>query len=266
MSLPLVRRDLADRRRALIWWMIGLVAYVGMILVIYPSFRDNEDVNEVIDAYPEGMLELFGMTDLDFTSGPSMMDNYLFAMLLPLAVIFFALPAIAAATAGEFEDGRLDLVLSYPVTRRRFLAEKSLSVALATTMLMTVVAVLLAIGDVAVDLDITPGGIVGACLMLVLVALAYASIGLAVAAATLRRGVAIGATAGVLALTYLVSSLSETASWLRPLQPASPYYWYRRGMPLVSGIDPLGAAVLVTVVVVFFWIAVVAFDRRDLAA
>ena len=38
-TMPLARQDLRDRSRSLLGWGVGIMAYAGLMLAMYPSIR-----------------------------------------------------------------------------------------------------------------------------------------------------------------------------------------------------------------------------------
>jgi beta-exotoxin I transport system permease protein len=87
-----------------------------------------------------------------------------------------------------------------------------------------------------------------------------------VGAGTGRRSVAIGLTAGLAAGSYLVDVLALSVDGLGWLQHLSPFFYYRAPDPIAHGLDATDATVLAAIAIVATGIAVVAFERRDLAA
>jgi len=99
-----------------------------------------------------------------------------------------------------------------------------------------------------------------------LLAIAFGSIALAIGSATGRRGLAIGATAGFAAATYLIDLLTPAIESLKWLQYLSPFHYYLDPEPMMSGLWIFGSLVLAGIALVALTFALFAFDRRDLAA
>ena len=116
----LFRRGLTDHRRALAGWCVGVVLYVVLIAAIFPSIRDSPELSDLLDNYPEALKSLLGLTGaVDITRGAGFVDTELFSLMLPLLAIVLAIGSGARTIAGEEDAGRLELVLSYPVSRRQ---------------------------------------------------------------------------------------------------------------------------------------------------
>jgi len=105
-----------------------------------------------------------------------------------------------------------------------------------------------------------------ACVMLVLLGLAFGSIALAISAATGNRGAAIGVAVGLMVVSYLIDGLANIIEGLNSIRWISPFKYYMGGDPLRNGLSIPDAGVLGAVAVVFLVLAVIAFERRDLAA
>lgn len=264
--LVIARRAFADHRRALVWWVLGVGAYVAFIVAFYPTVRDEADrFNELISSYPKGMMDLFlGGQTLDFSSPASFVNTYLFASMVPIMILVLAISRGAAAIAGEEESGTLDLVLAQPVRRRRFVAEKALVLAVEVAVVGAVTAVVLLVGGPAVELHLAVGRLVLATLGLVLLAVVFGFVALVAGAATGRRGRSTGIATTLAAATYLVNGMSGMATWLEPLRPISPFWWATRDNPVAVGLSITQVAVLVVMALVMLGAATIAFDRRDL--
>ena len=82
--------------------------------------------------------------------------------------------------------------------------------------------------------------------------------------ATLRFGQRGGLGAVAVVAAYLVSSLAELVSWLRPLKTLSPWYHALGVDPLGTGWSPGHLAALVGGSLVLVLLGAALFDRRDL--
>jgi ABC-2 type transport system permease protein len=128
--------------------------------------------------------------------------------------------------------------------------------------LSTAIVIVLLIIDPIGGFDLPRGRVVAACAALALLGLFHGWLALAVGAATRHRTSAIGVAAGVAALGYLIASLYDVASWLRPFRWASPFWWAGRS-PLELGIDVPRLGLLVAATLIAGAAAVLVFDRRD---
>lgn len=266
MAGELATRDLADRRRSFVGWTIAYVALVVITVAAYRSVAETPGIQAAIEDYPDSLLALMGGEDLNITSVEGYLESQLYAFMLPILFLVYALGVASQAVAGEQAVGRLDTVLSYPVTRRRLLAERTGVLLAGVVFFGVVVSVSMAASTRIWDMPLSTAGTVLPNLLLVLLALVFGLIALLVGTLTLNRAMAIGVSAALATASYLVSALAPLMSWLEPLRPLSPFSWYSRGDPITDGLDPLSVLVLAGASVVLYVAADAAFERRDLAS
>ena len=228
MNLVLTRRAIADRRRWLIGWSIGISAFAVVNIAFWPAIEDEAaTMNEMIDRMPESLQSLFGMGGgIDPFSPIGYLSSQVYALALPLLLLIAAL-GVAGSLAGDEERGLLETVYALPVTR---------AVALAT-------------------------------LSATLLTWAIAGMGLAVGAATGRRSVAVSVAAVVAVASYVITSLADAGiGFFRDIEVVSLFTLYDV-VETLAGATPLGSmAVMLAVACIGVGVAVWAIDRRDLRA
>ncbi len=263
---PIARRALHDRGRARLWWTVGVVAYVGVILAVYPSVRNMAGMDEIMKSYPKELLALFsgGRDQIDFTQASGYLGTELYGWLVPLLAVVLAVSFGSSTLAGEEERGVLDLVLSYPVRRRAVVLQKAAVLAVEVAVLCATIDLAVGVGGRAVKATIELGPLLSSWAARVLLGVCFGSIALAVGAWRGHRGMAIGVASGLAAGTYLLNALGLLVSGLRPLRWASPFWYATGGDVLRDGVGAGSLAALVALDVVLVVTAVVAFERREL--
>jgi ABC-2 type transport system permease protein len=267
MLRTVLLKTVRDQRRALLWWSIGLLSVALMYAAVYPSIRDNAaTLNEYMESFPEVFRDAFMGESGDFASPAGYLNTELFGFFGPLLLLLFAIGAGARAIAGEEERQTLDVLLAAPITRRRVITDKFVAMMVGLLVLSGVLWV--SVAGLGPPFDLTPdlGNLAAATLSCFLLALAFGTIALAIGALTGRRGIAIGLAAGLAAATYLFHVLAPSVDAIAWLEYLSPFYYYRDAEPLLNGLNPIHSLVLVGVTVVAFAGALLAFERRDLAA
>ncbi|MDM4720179.1 ABC transporter permease subunit [Micromonospora sp. WMMA1363] len=256
-------KTLHDARRSLLVWAVAVVAVGSMYASFWPTMQTPE-MAKALEAYPEGLLEAFNYRDL--TSAAGYLGSAVYGLLVPLLVTVFAITAGSRVVAGDEEAGTLDLVLAHPVGRARLALLRFAAAAVG------VVGVTVLLGLALVGLrgparlaSISVGGFAAMTLHLALFGLAFTALAFAVGAATGRRATALGAGAGVAVLGYLANSVFPQVEGLGWAREASPYHWYLGGSPLVDGVQPLGALLLLASTAALVATGTAAFTRRDLA-
>src|SRR5512133_1560706 len=264
MLRSIALKSLRDIRRGFLWWSLGLIGFVALIVSVYPTVHSNPSLNKLAEDYPEALQAFIAFGGaVDYSSAAGYLGIELFSLMVPLLLLVAAIGTGAGAIAGEEERGTLELLLANPVSRRRVVLEKALALALEVAALGLVLWLALWVGALAADMDISAGHHAAATLSAVLLALAFGSIAILLGAATGRRALAIGVTAAAGVAAYLVNGLAPLVDALEVPQKLSPFYHYAAGDPLRHGLSPSHVAVLVVIAVIATALAPVAFSRRD---
>lgn len=259
-------KTLRDAGRPIAWWTLGLVAMTALMVAAYPSVRDNPDLNKMVEDYPDAFKAFLGLGEtVDYTSPAGYLNSELFSFVVPLLLLIAAIGAGARATAGEEERGTLDLLLANPISRRRLVLDKLAALCAEVAVLAVVLWLALIVGAAAVGMHISATHLGAAIAAAALLACAYGAIALFLGALLGRRGAAIGIAAAGAVAAYLLSSLAELVTFLKPLRVASPFYHYAANDALRAGLAPEHVAVLLGLAVLASVAAVVAFERRNLA-
>lgn len=260
-------KTLLETGRALFWWSLGLVGMAALMIAVYPTVRDNPDLNKMVDDYPEALKAFMAFGgDVDYVSGAGYLGSELFSFMVPLLLLIAAIGAGARATAGEEERGTLDLLLANPLSRRRLIADKLAALAAEIVVLAAVLWLSLLVGVEIVGIHVSAAHLAAATASAALLAVAFGAISLLVGAATGRRGVAIGVTAAGAVAAYLVNSLAALVDFLEPVRGASPFYHYVASDPLREGLALGHAGFLALLALLAAVVSIVAFERRDLTS
>jgi beta-exotoxin I transport system permease protein len=256
-------KTLRDQRRALLWWSLGVVLVVLLYASVYPSVKDNAaQFTDYMKNLPAAVRDMLGGVDIATPEG--YIQSELFTFMGPVLLLIFAIGAGARGIAGEEERGTLDLLLSTPIRRRRVVLDKFVAMALGTLLLAGLAWIAALVLGPAFDLTIPFDRLTAASLNLFLIALAFGAIALALGAARGGRGFAIGVTAALALLTFLLKTFAASLSWLRPYRVLSPWHYYLGHDPLRTGFHLVDPIVLLAISVVALAIALVTFEGRDL--
>ncbi|MCB2224357.1 MAG: ABC transporter permease [Actinobacteria bacterium] len=244
-------------------WKGMAIAAGGMALMLWFAMAAYNGIDtDFFDRMPEFWRALANIPEGGGVTG--LAYSAMFASYGALAVGSLALSMGAASIAGEERDGTIGLLLANPVSRVRVLLSKLGS-------LVTVVAggVLVLWGAaylVPVLVGTDTGGMDIAALMvhLVVVSVFFGAMAMAIGAWTGNRGLASGATAGVMVVSFIVTGLLPLVSGWESVPKAFPWYYYDAAEPLINGIGWFHLSVLLAGIVVLLALAVIGVRRRDL--
>jgi ABC-2 type transport system permease protein len=253
-------KSVRDLRRGFAWWTLGLVGYAALIVSVYPTVRDNPELDELVESYPEALKAFIAFGgQFDFTSAAGYLGSELFSFMMPAIFLVASVGNGAGSIAGEEERGTLDLLLSVPLSRARIALEKLGAMCLEMVGLGAVLWLALWIGARAFSMDVSAGH-------LVVLAIAYGAIAFMLAGATGRKGLAVGVTVALAVAAYLVNSLAALVDALEPFQKVTPFYHYAASDPLHQGLDVWHTLFLLAVGAAASAVGVFLFRRRDVGS
>jgi ABC-2 type transport system permease protein len=260
--MTIVLSDLRMRRSSLIWWSLAVLATVAMVDAFYPSVAQAPAMDQMYAELPESLRDLLGPTDI--TSPVGYLSSQLYLFFLPVVLMVFAIGRAVGSLAGEEEDHTLDLLLAQPISRNSLYLFKVATICISVFILgvISLIPNLALAGPL--DFDISTLNFVAVTVQMCLVVLVFASVALAVSAATGRKVLGIAAAAGYGFAGYLIDGLGQSVDWLEPLRPLTPWYWFGANDALTSGFSWSGVLVLVGAAVGTALIGMVLFNRRNL--
>jgi ABC-2 type transport system permease protein len=258
-------KTIRDLRWPVFWAGLGLGVLGLYFMWLYPTFSNDLDLQALLDSFPPAMMALVGGSLIDLGSPAGFLNMELFPLMLPLILGGLAIALGSGATAAEESRGTLDVLLSEPVQRWRVVTEKALAMALGTAAVAAALFVGVQIGCAMAGVSVPAGNLAGGLLSGTLLALAFGSAALALGCWTGNRALSIGVVGALLVVTYFINALAPLVEVLDRIQGFSPFYYYLDANPLRNGISWGHAGILAAAAVGGYLVALVGFERRDLA-
>ena len=262
--MTLLWSELRLRRTSLLVWMTAVALLIVTIAAVYPSIRDNPELNSIYGSLSPSAQQLLGGSDL--TSPEGYLSTQVFAFFVPAVILVFALARGAGTVAGEEEERTLDLLMAQPLARWNAYAQKAAAVVVGIGALCLATALPLFALNAPVHLDLPSWHLAGMVTQMFLFCVALAMWSMAVSAATGRRTVGLAVVVGYVVVSYVVYGLGSTSSWMGPLRPLSLWRWYLGNDPLKDGFGYVEGSVLLAAALVAVVLGIWGFDRRDLHA
>ena len=257
-------KSLRDQRRSLMFWGIGVAALALLTVLFYPSVKDVPEFSQLFEE-TEALARVFAGGFTDLTSPEGYLNSQLYSLLVPILFLIFAISRGSGAIAGEEEKGTLDILLSNPTTRLQVLIQQFAAMVVATSVLAFVLWLSVVIGGAIVDMDLSLWRTAQVTLSAMLLGVLFGTLALMLGSAFGKRGLSTG-IAGALAVgTYFICALAPLAEGLEPVEKVFPFYYYIGADPLSNGLDLAHVGVLIAMTIALLIIAIVTFERRDLA-
>jgi len=136
----LIETEFKRNFKSLLLWTVIVAGLALMMLALYPTFSEAmENIDSIIETYPSGFLEAFGMGDggLDMTEpyGWYGIEGYLFVTLIGGS---YAAILGSSILSKEEDDSTIEFLLSKPISRNKILLGKGI-VILANLLVLNLV-------------------------------------------------------------------------------------------------------------------------------
>lgn len=257
-----IARSMADARRGLLGWGIGLAVAVVAMSTAWPQF-DDVDFRGVLGQYPQALEEVLRISTMGTPAG--FLNAELFRLVLPVLFIVYGIGRGARLLAVEEEQGSLEVIAALPISRTQLLVGKAISLTASVAVLAAVLTAATVSASALVDMDLPAAHVANAGIALFLLGTELGLVTLAAGAVAGRRAVAVGvgsAAAGAAVLVFLLGQLLDA---LEPVRGLSPVHQAVAGGPIGPEL-PAAALAMPAVSLLALAIALPVFDRRDLTA
>jgi ABC-2 type transport system permease protein len=254
-------KTLFEKRWMTLWWTIGGMALIILIVLFFPTLRDS--LGASLNDVPESMRNVLGDAAAYQTLG-GYVELQVFEQMVFLPIIL-GIILCTGLLAGEENEGTLQTLLSYPVSRSRVYAHKlaaSLIILGIVSVGTMVIGTLLGAAFIGESISIL--GLIKATAMAWLVGALFATAGYALGAATGKRGLAGGIAGGLAFATFLIGSLAAGVDALKYVDYLSPFHYYNTSGVLETSFPWGGAALLLGASVACAAVGYFRFIKRDI--
>jgi ABC-2 type transport system permease protein len=256
----LVLAQLSDRRRSLLAWGLPLGLWSAFIVLIFPSVEGA--LSKAMESYPATLKEAFGIGEL--TSVEQYLHAEMLSLIVPLALGYLAVRAAASGLSGAAESGRLDVLLSAPVSRRRLAAASFLATAIELTIVLAITVLVTGFGSLVSGADLSLAATLAGYANVWPLAMTFAGLGIVATGFSLRTTIVTGVVAGALVTMYVIDLVGRLDPDLSGIRYASVFKYY--GNAIENGIDPVAFLGVTAFAAALAALGAWLFERRDLAA
>ena len=253
----LIWKILYQKRMLLLWWFVALTSVICLTMSFFPALKGN-GLGDAFTNLPAGVQKIVGDA-LSFSTLSGYIQQQIFALRAPILMIILSIVVFGGQVAGEEQKGVTETHLTLPVSRTKLLMSKLIAGAIITFLASFGIMAGIELALLFIDQSYSFAHIAQSVVATWLVGLCFGILSFTVGAVTGRKGPSIGIPSAVAFLTYLVSSMAASVSWLEPLNKLTPFYYFNNG--LISAGNAIGLA---AVCVAFILIGIIGFNRRDL--
>ncbi len=257
-----LRRNL----RSTLLWAVGMAFLGGYIALFIGDVDALEQMRQLVETLPPVLLQMVGMSDVQALSTP---EGFIVFGFFGRALLFLCAYAVIAGmsvSANEEDSGILDIVLSLPLARARFLLEKLLAFTLMTLLIVFVSLLGIVIGVQLSGQQVNMTPILESSIMM-LPGLLLVTAFTAFSGVLLRRRTAALAIAAVFVVgSYFSDFIGSAASdtFASSLSSLSFFSYVDPEQVLATGLNAGNLLLLLTITGVLVTGAVWLFNRRDI--
>lgn len=262
----LIRWTLWQKRWFIFWWCLGIVFFIFLTLIFYPTIKDQSaQLNKSFGQLPQTAKQLFTDTS-DLFSPVGYLSSQLFYLMLPLLLSVLGINLGMSLLGKEERDNTIEMLLARPLSRRRLLLGKAGAGLLIMIFIGLVNILFTALMCRLVKLNVPTVNILQAGGVVTLMAICIGSVTFMLTAmGRAGRAASIGISALFALGGYIVVSLADSVSWLGWPAKVFPFNYYHASQLLGGGYDYWNLVYFVAVAAGCVLISIRAFSRRDLA-
>ena len=260
--LSLLKHEIGSRRGAVLGWGIGLALFGIMYVAIYPEFANKMDLAAMSDI---SIYKAFGIDMATFEGfiASSVVQN------IPLMLAIYVVIASTATLGGEDDSGTLELIVTMPLKRWHIVTMKATALAVVTFLILVIAGAASAIAFNGIKPSVTSDATATQLFVAILsgwpITLAFLMIGLFLSAWLPNRRTASMATTIILVTSYFGEPLAGLVKSLEAYGPLSLFYYFDTSADVFfKGVQATDVWILLGVAALFFVLALLSFERRDI--
>lgn len=266
MSWPLYLSMLKSHAKMLGGFIYGAVAYIVLIIWIYPSIADMKGFNDMINALPEGMRKLIGMEN-----GINSLADYIagefYGMLFLIILMVYVILTATRLMARLVDQGSMAYLLATPNSRIKIAATQAsvMITGLGLIIVFTTISGIAASEWLISGYELDVASFITLNVLTFLIFSVIASYCFFISSAFNDEKTALGISAGLTLLFYMLNmagKLSEETEWLLNF---TIFKLYDPIKMINNETDALLMGSLLGVAaVLLFTASIVVFNRRNL--
>lgn len=251
--------ELRSRLGTILGWGIGLGLFGALYIGVWPEA--GEAMQEI------GDLAIYQAMGIDMTSFAGYIASVV-VQYVPLILGIYAIIASTGTLVGEEESGTLELIVAAPLGRWQIVTVKAIALSIVVFLMIVIAALVdvLVLNAIMgfVEVDVTSGELFTAMLSTWPLTVAFMMMGLFLGALLPSRRAAALTLTVIFIASYFGLILVGFADSLEPLKPIFLFGYLNSTATVFSdGQQMENVAVLLGLAVLFFGLALMSFQRRN---
>lgn len=265
--MNILRRELKCNVRGLLIWALSLGLLNLWMVSIFPGMAaDGAVMEEMMSAYPESMIKMFGLDKLSFTDPLGFYGVEAFFMVVLFGGIYAAILG-SGILAKEEDEKTIEFLLAKPVSRGKVILEKTLAWVIYLVLFNLIIGVFSWAGFELFDVgDFSRVTLFWLLLAPLFVHLVFAGLGFVSALFFTRRKSALSVSIGLVLGLYFVNTASLLSEDLSFLGWFTPFRYMDASEIFTEGaVNPLYVLGLLAVTALAVAVTWAVYRRKDIA-
>lgn len=256
-----LKHTLRRTRGQIIGWGIGLALYSLLMVSMYGDIA-KVDWSMMLEYYPEELMAFFGDSIKAISSPVGYIDIYFFNYMTVIVGIF-AVGTGAKLLVQDEEQGIMDLIAAYPISRSSLFWGRVFGYILALILILGIAWLCWIIPASGEGFDITAEELTRPFLSLISQLLLFGFLSLMLSMLLPSTRMASMITAGLLVGNYLLVGLGNINQELKKIVEYTPLNYYQGGKA-IEGLNQEWVLWILAGAVLFLLTAWWRFEKRDL--
>ena len=235
-----------------------MLAMTLLTMIFFPSFKSG-GFDQAFSTLPKSLQKVVG-TAADFKTIGGYISQEIFALRIPLLMAVLSIVTFSSLFVAEERKGVLESQLSLPLNRTIISIGKLFSAVTIIVLASIGVLVGVMLGVLLVHEHYSAIKILQETLSCVLLSLDFGLVVFMVWGVAGTSGLTLGVASAFTFLSYLVSSMASSVSWLQPLDKFSFFHYYNN----TATFNLFDTSVLLAIAASLSVLGLIFFLRRDI--
>lgn len=239
----------------------GFVVFAGLFVALIPHLLAEVPLEQVIEALPDAVVELFGFRALGSFEGLLAAEYHGIGWVIGLGA--YVAYSAAGSVAGDIESDRVEMLLAAPISRADVLLGKFLALLVPIVGINAIIPVVLYIGALLVEQPLDPQNLLFVHALSIPYLLCCGAVGIVIAVVVRRGQLSKRTSAGSIVAMWMSGAFVARTDleWLSALTPM--HYFDPPAILIDGSYDLVGGSILLVATVALLLGSHVIFVRED---
>jgi ABC-2 type transport system permease protein len=243
-------------------WSLGVMFIVFVTVALYDSFTQT-GFEDVINSLPEQLRGLLGSAD-NYKSVGGYLAQQIFGLKVTMFLVVMSVLLFISVSATEEDSGRLQTILTLPVTRTKVYFQKWLAVLFAIGIVTLALIAALYAGLAIIQKNTDALRVIESVTNLWLACSAVGMVGFSLAMLTGKKGLSVAVASGYALFCIIMSSLAPAVDSLKEIDKLSLLHYYNNPQIMQHGLDISHIIILGCTLITLTLVGWTGFTRRSI--